>query len=734
MDQPPGTAVDPARSWNSMPPLQRTIRSFDRTLDEGQFEQDLASHKRPAEFLAPLGHVISGQGPHGLIAGIAAPVPSVQASEGPESRAFARKFDPPVVQRSLTQFSPGDHLSHDAAAGASAGAGPQTSPGVPPATADVMAPRSEGHSPSAEPSITTVDQVPHETESPTQESGSSVGPAATHEEEPEPTAPVIETAMTEAQSPPTSPPVADVPVLQLRPLETPRMTPPDVDRGHDVDRMHKSGVRAAPTRSPREPAPPSSLFATGHDRAGEKPVAALPVPPEHAGSKPSPPEEPRSPEPSVQRAVGDSSILEEESSGPAPSPAEPAHAAEAIDTSAAPSVETISPTLGRSSEPRRAGLGPAMTDAVSQGLQRSPDESIVPRSIHSSVHGDARRKEASTHPEPTAPGSPSVVVGAEAGRTAGLGPPLQGMTVLKALQRRHAESPSGKSPAGVTPRGTDGRASEGSFDSEVDNFVSSATSAPSRSTAEPETVPDEPEGPAAVQLLPIRHLPRALEGRAQTGGSEQSLAPLQMITEAKDRVAGLLGHRPMAPVQRVDREAAVAEMSPEPHPVHAQVTRETSSVTGSSAPRSLGPRPQATASDDGPVGSTGAWPGSMMGSHGPLDAATAENGRTPEQSSGEYTPPSPTVVSRFAAATTVVPAPEPPADTSAPSVQAVPAETPTVVQRIEEAPPAAAEVGGPAEANVDELANKLYDRIRSKLRAELRLDRERAGLVTDLRR
>jgi hypothetical protein len=37
-------------------------------------------------------------------------------------------------------------------------------------------------------------------------------------------------------------------------------------------------------------------------------------------------------------------------------------------------------------------------------------------------------------------------------------------------------------------------------------------------------------------------------------------------------------------------------------------------------------------------------------------------------------------------------------------------------------------------ADLDELARKLYDRIRTRLKAELRLDRERAGLLTDLPR
>jgi hypothetical protein len=44
------------------------------------------------------------------------------------------------------------------------------------------------------------------------------------------------------------------------------------------------------------------------------------------------------------------------------------------------------------------------------------------------------------------------------------------------------------------------------------------------------------------------------------------------------------------------------------------------------------------------------------------------------------------------------------------------------------APPAA-----PSEGELDDLAHRLYDRLRSRLRLELLIDRERAGLITDLR-
>ena len=40
---------------------------------------------------------------------------------------------------------------------------------------------------------------------------------------------------------------------------------------------------------------------------------------------------------------------------------------------------------------------------------------------------------------------------------------------------------------------------------------------------------------------------------------------------------------------------------------------------------------------------------------------------------------------------------------------------------------------GRSDHELDELAHQLYDRFRSRIRAELLVDRERAGLVTDLR-
>jgi hypothetical protein len=48
---------------------------------------------------------------------------------------------------------------------------------------------------------------------------------------------------------------------------------------------------------------------------------------------------------------------------------------------------------------------------------------------------------------------------------------------------------------------------------------------------------------------------------------------------------------------------------------------------------------------------------------------------------------------------------------------------------------AGAPTGGGAHSDreLDDLAHQLYDRLRSRLRMELLIDRERAGLITDLR-
>ena len=81
----------------------------------------------------------------------------------------------------------------------------------------------------------------------------------------------------------------------------------------------------------------------------------------------------------------------------------------------------------------------------------------------------------------------------------------------------------------------------------------------------------------------------------------------------------------------------------------------------------------------------------------------------------------------------------PAASTAMPSVQRV-ASQEWVVQAENEPLPATSRVAAPVhasatgeQASAEETAAKLYDRIRTKLRNELLVDRERAGMLTDLR-
>jgi uncharacterized membrane protein YgcG len=67
-----------------------------------------------------------------------------------------------------------------------------------------------------------------------------------------------------------------------------------------------------------------------------------------------------------------------------------------------------------------------------------------------------------------------------------------------------------------------------------------------------------------------------------------------------------------------------------------------------------------------------------------------------------------------------------------PAVQRAPADPPAETTPAVPGAPAALGGGAPT-GDLDELARRLYDRIRLRLRAELRLDRERSGHLTDLR-
>src|SRR5205814_1417267 len=85
------------------------------------------------------------------------------------------------------------------------------------------------------------------------------------------------------------------------------------------------------------------------------------------------------------------------------------------------------------------------------------------------------------------------------------------------------------------------------------------------------------------------------------------------------------------------------------------------------------------------------------------------------------------------------PAGGPPVEASpGPAVQrlvapAGPIERPPAIAARAAVAAGAAAPGGQSDRELDELARKLYDRFRVRLRSELLVERERAGLTTDLR-
>jgi hypothetical protein len=60
-----------------------------------------------------------------------------------------------------------------------------------------------------------------------------------------------------------------------------------------------------------------------------------------------------------------------------------------------------------------------------------------------------------------------------------------------------------------------------------------------------------------------------------------------------------------------------------------------------------------------------------------------------------------------------------------------PIEEPPAAAAVASSPPAGAPGAGASSGDLDDLARKLYPKIRPYLKKELWLDRERAGLLTD---
>ena len=176
----------------------------------------------------------------------------------------------------------------------------------------------------------------------------------------------------------------------------------------------------------------------------------------------------------------------------------------------------------------------------------------------------------------------------------------------------------------------------------------------------------------------------------------------------------------LPPVRTDDRRDASAPDQPSrevifesPRPVGLQRMFQHSSAPSDSAPpfRAVAPRPTGLAS--GPIGS--AWsPAADSGA-----ARSEPNGTGYEPGTTTITFAAPVLQRETDSAT---PSPEP-------APEPAPASAPTpAMGAVTTAAPAGVGHGG----DVDELVNRLYDPLAARLRAELWLDRERAGVLMDL--
>jgi hypothetical protein len=252
-------------------------------------------------------------------------------------------------------------------------------------------------------------------------------------------------------------------------------------------------------------------------------------------------------------------------------------------------------------------------------------------------------------------------------------------------------------------------------------------------------------------------------------GAQETEAPLQGLWEAAaprppttdDGPAA--GDVPQAPVLRLaeagderPRRLGLGEpMTAVPSPIQRLLARiETES--GSAPPPAPSPTvpPRSDAAAPFPVPRLGAPLSSLPSAQRQADRPAAP--LRPSPTPGAEPPPRPeivifespagadTVVSRSAEvpiSTEPPPPPTPPAESSA-----APAPMAYVVQREAESTPGpgpepagtphtpGSVAVGPGGIDLDELARRLYGRMSQKLRAELRLDRERAGFLSDLGR
>ena len=703
-----------AHEWRYLPPLQRLTQPISTTVATDAFVQRLRTWHDPS-FLAPLGHRVDPSGPSGVVTGLATVAPSrspalpalptpvvrygaIDAVPTPAAPPGEQGTEPTAVQRAIASGSTPSSTSPMSPATLSA---PPTLTSVQP----IKQPPPVEQPPPVSPHMSPppVEQPPLAAELPApldkQQTPSPSVPSPVVEQ-PSPSPPTVSRLASTPpieQPPPVSTPVSAPAAKDPPPTPRPKATPP-------VGRQHPSPAPAV-QRQPSLPAPAPPVSAP--------PVSAPTVQRRHPSPMPAVQRQPSSPAPAPPVSAP---TVQRHHHSPMPSPLvsasradhpvphvqpheEIAAADEAVQRLADPSPDQPPPADNSPAEPTPThGQVPLLPGQPLHGINPSPPTVDATPAVHGAVGGA---------------GQP---------RRPGLGAPLPGV--------QRASAPPTPAPALTPVAGREPVA-------QPQVAPTAGTQGPRDPAAFHVMRQAGAEEPAGANLTEVKQLPGAV------GSSEHEIAS-PGSPPAPPVLAPLLGHQtplvidatqlsPAVPPASGDRPTVQAQWSATParparpaiQPI-APVPRLAPVAPPSSVQRSVaGPPIASVAARQLP-----ATPIPDRLAVHPGEAAIAAGvGKWDHDGSVVFN-----VVQRQQPDAATEPAAEPP-----------PGEpTPTP------APPAAATAAGPAATTagaaatgaaaapgavpLDELARRLFDPLAARLKAELRLDRERAGLLTDLRR
>lgn len=696
-----GSLPEPAASWRSLPPIQRVLD--DRAVPvRTDFTGSLRTWQDP-RFLAPLGHLVSPEAPSGRV------------------EAAATPGGPLPVQRRPAEGDPRSDVPGAGSGGVRSEAGRMITAGPPPS--DHQSPSLDGPGRGDRPG-------PSRTEEPRvlrSEVGTPLTQGHIGPDSNQPPAPSTVGCDTDGGSPPDG---MDLPVMGSRgatPVAVVRPEPPmpgtadSAVLGAPPPRTSKGRAGAPPGRNPNAVgADPVTVAPALQRTVGERPLA-----PTIAGREDPPAGRPRrtAKTPTLSRKHAS------EGAPPTAALAEPHRAPSAASTdrlaapalSSAPALPTAIPTpaeAGPRPGPAEQSAQPAAANVASPTTPPTaePLESVLSEGPTLGMPLVARKQES----QADLPRQPAATGGATRPTSAPDAP-----RTAPGVQRATEATPSPGRPlrATKTPPG------------QAPPVQRAARSAGQESR--PPTPSDAPRHPGAPTEPPLFPTP------ASPTENHPGRAPEPTVCTYDLDVTPILAQRPMDLVAQRSPAAAeghAAERAAGPDPTGA-----TAAAPVQRDPRPLSSVPQTarTAKDPGaafprtrnetpPPGEVGPAPGwsqavPLQRMFDPQPASVGDVAMT--TGVGHRDHDGSVVFDRPGSAER--PEDEPVAQRS------IDPGTPPPVQSVGAPPPVGAGAGAPTPAptgDIDELARRLFDPLVARLRAELWLDRERAGLLTDLHR